>query len=60
MQIKITIEQTVPLHQKLAPKIKELKALEMTNTEIAERLNASRKTVQNGITKRISIKKSFN
>jgi DNA-binding NarL/FixJ family response regulator len=46
MQIKITFDQTIPLYQKLAPKIKELKALGMTNIEIASKLKISRKTIQ--------------
>jgi hypothetical protein len=45
VNIKITIEQTIPLYQKLAPKIKELKALEMTNIEIAGKLKISTKTI---------------
>jgi DNA invertase Pin-like site-specific DNA recombinase len=60
MKIKITIELKIPLYQKFASKIRELKALEMTKNQIARRLNISRKTVQNGITKYISIKKPFN
>lgn len=49
VKIKITMNDNIPLYQKLAPKIKELKALEMTNMEIAERLNVSRKTVMKSI-----------
>src|SRR3990167_1841331 len=109
MKIKITMNENIPLYQQLAPKIRELKALGMTNREITgaiqhcsiknfiqafsspkffhhpfarigsycksikifnwnsreshpeitERLNISRKTVQNGIIKCSSIKKSF-
>jgi len=39
----------VPLYQKLAPKIKELKALGMLHEEIAARLKISRKTVRKGV-----------
>jgi orotate phosphoribosyltransferase-like protein len=46
MKIKITIEQAVPLYQKLAPKIRELKALGMTANEIATTLKISRKTIR--------------
>ena len=49
IQIKITINQTVPLYQKLAPKIKELKALGMLHDEIAARLKISRKTVRKSL-----------
>ncbi len=49
MKIKIAIEQIVPLYQKLAPKIRELKALGMTNVEISERLKISRKTVRKAL-----------
>ncbi len=44
-QIKITLIQTVPVYQKLAPKIKELKALGMSNEAIAEKLQINKKTV---------------
>lgn len=49
MKIKITIEQVMPLYQKLAPKIRELKTLGMTNIEIAKALMVSRKTIRKGI-----------
>lgn len=49
VQIKITYNNNIPLYQKLAPKIKELKALGMTNVEIATKLQISRKTVRKGL-----------
>ena len=49
VQIKITYNNNIPLYQKLAPKIKELKALAMTNVEIATKLQISRKTVRKGL-----------
>jgi len=39
----------VPLYQRLSPKIKELKALGMSNTEIEEKLNISKTTVKKGL-----------
>jgi len=33
MTVKITIEQIMPLYKKLAPKIRELKTLGMTNSK---------------------------
>ena len=48
VKIKITIEQVVPLYQKLALKIRELKTLGMTNIKIAEKLNISVKTIRKG------------
>ena len=41
VKIKITIEQIVPLYKKLAPKIRELKALGMTQDKIAKKLTIS-------------------
>ena len=49
MKIEITIEQVVPLYQKLAPKIKELKALGMINIDITSTLEINRKTVRKAI-----------
>lgn len=49
VKIKITIEQKIPLYQKLAPKIKELKALGMTNAEISEKLTISTKTIHKAL-----------
>jgi hypothetical protein len=47
--MKITIEQTIPLYKKLAPKIKELKALDMSYKNIGVKLNISRKTIRKGL-----------
>jgi DNA-binding NarL/FixJ family response regulator len=47
--IKITINEAIPLYQKLSPKIKELKALGMLNQEIADKLTICRKTVRKGL-----------
>ena len=44
-RIKIPLNETVPIYQKLANKIKELKALGMSNEEIAAKLQINRKTV---------------
>ena len=49
MKIKITINENIPLYQKLAPKIKELKALGMGNIEIEAKLNISKTTVRKGL-----------
>ncbi len=49
VRIKITIEQTMPLYQKLAPKIKELKALGLSINEIGIRLNINTKTVRKSL-----------
>ncbi len=46
VKIKITMNENIPLYQKLAPKIRELKALGMTNVEISERLKISTKTIR--------------
>lgn len=48
MKIKITMNENIPLYQKLAPKIRELKALGLTNNEIARNLKISVKTVRKG------------
>jgi len=45
-RIKITIKEHIPLYQKLAPKIKELKALGITNNKIAKKFRISIKTVK--------------
>jgi DNA-binding CsgD family transcriptional regulator len=39
----------VPVYQKLSQKIKELKALGMTNQDIANSMKVSRKTVWKGL-----------
>ncbi len=49
VKIKITIEQRKPLYQKLAPKIRELKVLGMTNRKIAKTLNICQKTIKKGL-----------
>ena len=48
-KIKITFDQPMPLYQRLAPKIKELKALGMSNLEIEAKLNISKTTVRKGL-----------
>ena len=49
IRIKITIEQKVPLYKKLAPKIRELKVLGMTNVEITTVLKISTKTIRRAL-----------
>ncbi len=49
VKIKISINELIPLYQKLAPKIRKLKALGMTNVEIATKLQVTRKTVWKGL-----------
>ncbi|OGN62024.1 MAG: hypothetical protein A3F40_04485 [Chlamydiae bacterium RIFCSPHIGHO2_12_FULL_27_8] len=49
MKIRITLEQKIPLYKKLAPKIRELKVLEMSIIQIKTKLNISRKTVEKSI-----------
>jgi len=49
MQVKIPCHQTLPIHEVLAPKIRELKALRMTNRDIAAKLRIDRKTVAKAI-----------
>ena len=49
MKIKITMNENIPLYKKLAPKIGELQALGMTNTEIATKLHISRKTIRKAL-----------
>ena len=46
VKIKISIEHSIPLYQKLAPKIKELKILGMNYKEIATKLKISEKTIR--------------
>ncbi len=46
IKIKISIERSIPLYQKDAPKIKELKILGMNYKEIVARLKISEKTIQ--------------
>ena len=49
VKMKITINEDIPLYQKLAPKIKKLKALEMSNKKICESLKICEKTVKKGL-----------
>ena len=49
VQIKIPLNETVPVCQKLATKIKEHKALGMSNEEISLKLKINRKTVGKGL-----------
>ncbi|MBN2478767.1 MAG: hypothetical protein JXA94_00920 [Parachlamydiales bacterium] len=46
IRIKITLNENIPLYQKLARKIRELKALKMTEKQIAIKLNVSTKTIR--------------
>ncbi len=49
VKIKITLNEIIPLYKKLAPKIRELKTLGMTNVEIAERLKISKNTIKKSL-----------
>ncbi len=49
VRIKITMTENIPLYQKLTPKIRELKALGMTNIEIAKTLMISSKTIRKSL-----------
>lgn len=49
VKIKISLNQTVPVYQMFAPKIKKLKALGMSNNDIAKTLKINRKTVKKGL-----------
>ena len=49
MQVKIPCHQTLPIYQVWASKIKELKALGLSNEEIAIRLKIDKKTVGKGL-----------
>jgi hypothetical protein len=49
LQVKIPLVQCTAVYQKLAPKIKELKALGMSNEEIARRLKINTKTAKKGL-----------
>ena len=48
VQIKITYNNNIPLYKKLAAKIRNLKALGLTNNEIATKLKISRKPIRKG------------
>jgi hypothetical protein len=45
MQIKILLDPTIALYQKLAPKIKEMHSLRMSYRDIAVSLGIDKKTV---------------
>jgi DNA-binding CsgD family transcriptional regulator len=49
MKLKVPCHQTLPIHEALALKIRELKALGMTNRDIALWLKIDRKTVAKGL-----------
>ena len=49
VKIKITFDETIPLYQKLAQKIRELKALGLKNKEICESLKICEKTTGKGL-----------
>ena len=49
VQIKITMDEDIPLYRKIAPKVRELKVLGMTNVEIAAKLQINRRTVWKAI-----------
>jgi hypothetical protein len=49
IQIKIPLNEVIPIYQKLAPNIKELKALGMSNEEIAVKLAINRKTAEKAL-----------
>jgi len=55
MKIKITMNENIPLYQKLVMRIQELKALGMTNVEISKKLNVSQKTVRKSLSKGLII-----
>ncbi|MCX6990650.1 MAG: hypothetical protein NTX49_06290 [Chlamydiae bacterium] len=49
MKVKIPCHQAVPIYKVLAPTIKELKALGLSNNKIAIRLKIHQKTVVKGL-----------
>ena len=49
MKIKITMNKNIPLYQKLASKIKELKPLEMNNVEIETKLNICKTIIKKSL-----------
>jgi hypothetical protein len=49
VKIKIPINENIPVYQKLAPKIRELKVLGMSIIQIKTKLNINRKTVEKSI-----------
>jgi hypothetical protein len=53
-QVKIPTEPTIAIYQKLAPKIKEMKALGMSYREIARSLGIDKKTIGKALAFRAS------
>ncbi|PIS03101.1 MAG: hypothetical protein COT85_03490 [Chlamydiae bacterium CG10_big_fil_rev_8_21_14_0_10_42_34] len=49
VQIKIPCNEDIPVYQRISQKIKELKALGLTNQEIADSMKIGRKTVTAGL-----------
>ncbi len=49
VKIKIPLNETIPIYQKLASKIKELKVLGMSHEEIASKLKINKKTVSKAL-----------
>ncbi len=49
IQIKITYKNNIPLYQKLAPKIRKLKAFDLTHKDIEATLKISRKTIRKAL-----------
>ena len=49
IKIKITINEHIPLYQKLTPKIRNLKDLGMSNKKICENLKICKKTGRKGL-----------
>jgi DNA-binding transcriptional regulator YhcF (GntR family) len=49
MKVKITLNENVPLYEKLASKIEELKTLGMQNSDIATKLQINRKTFRKAL-----------
>ena len=60
IHIKVPLESTIALYQKLAPKIKEMKALGMSYREIAQSLGVNKKTVGRALELKSSLKVSLN
>jgi hypothetical protein len=48
--VKIPYHQALPIYQVLAPKIKELSALGLSNNDIPAKLNIHYKTAAKGLT----------
>lgn len=56
VSIKITINENIPLYQKLTPKIRELKLLGMANIDIAKKLKINQKNVMKVLKNKNSFK----